>query len=263
MRIFYPFFQKIFRSSLIFTTLLIHLFSPGFGQGWNVGPGGNSQRNGLSPQYGPESNILLWSGGMNAVISQQAVSDGIYLSMPRISNLNDVLHGTLIVTHNLLTGEVLWTADLPVDFPSTDWRNRVSAIRNGVVFATRAGNNNLSYLYALDAATGDILWKSQALIDEGSTEGLVFTPDGDILVGGMYYITRINKEDGSTVWETERLSYDDGSGAVAANNKVYTTINISNHVSSRTPPVSIHASYPHMLQNVIHIPLDFRAFAGN
>jgi outer membrane protein assembly factor BamB len=204
--------------------------SPVFGQGWNVGPGGNSMRNGLSPQYGPESNTVLWINGLNAVISQQAVSDGIYVSMARIQNLNDVQHGTLIVTQDILTGEVLWRADLPVDFPNTDWRNRVSAIKDGIVYATRAGNNNDSYLYGLDAETGDILWKSEALIDEGSTEGLVFTPDGDVLAGSMFYLTRISSEDGSTVWQTTRLSYDGGSGAIVANNKAYTTINLVNNV---------------------------------
>ena len=215
---------------LTLVTLFLFVFTNVFSQGWNVGPGGNSQRNGLSPQYGPDSNELLWSGGMNAVISQQAVSDGVYLVMPRIANLNDVLHGTVIVAQNLLTGEELWNADLPVDFPATDWRNRVSAIRNGIVYATRAGNNNESYLYALDAGSGEILWKSEAVIDEGSTEGLVFTPAGDVLVGSMYYLTRISSLDGSTVWQTERLSYDDGAGAIVANGKVYTTVNLTNHV---------------------------------
>lgn len=218
------------RHLLMGIAILMLSFSMAFAQGWNVGPGGNSLRNGLSGQYGPTSNELLWNGGMNAVISQQAVSDGIWLSMPRINNLNDVLHGTLIVTYDLLTGNILWTADLPVDFPDTDWRNRVSAIKDGIVFATRAGNNNESYLYGLDAETGDILWKSEAVIDEGSTEGMVFTPDGDVVIGSMYYLTRISKDDGSTMWQTDRLSYDDGSGAIVVSNKVYTTINLVNNV---------------------------------
>ncbi len=230
MKIFTSSSPDLLRHLLLSIAVLTLSFTTAFAQGWNIGPGGNSLRNGLSSQYGPGSNEMLWNGGMNAIISQQAVSDGIYLSMPRINNLNDVLHGTLIVTHDMLSGEVLWTADLPVDFPSTDWRNRVSAIKDGIVYATRAGNNNESYLYGLDAETGDILWKSEAVIDEGSTEGMVFTPDGDVVVGSMYYLTKISKNDGSTMWQTDRLSYDDGSGAIVANNKVYTTINLINNV---------------------------------
>lgn len=201
-----------------------------FAQGWNVGPGGNSLRNGQSPQAGPPAPEVLWQGGLNSVLAQQSVTDGNYLAMARTHNIGDVINGTKIVMHHLQTGDTLWTAILPVDFPATDWRSRVSAIRNGQVYCTRAGNNNESFLYALDADTGDILWKSEDVVDEGSTEGLVFAPDGDLIVGSMYYMTRISRVDGSTVWQTDRLSYDDGGGAVVANGKVYSIVNLINYV---------------------------------
>jgi outer membrane protein assembly factor BamB len=201
-----------------------------YSQGWNVGPGGNSLRNSLSPQYGPPQPELLWSGSLTSVIAQQAVTDGIYLAMPRMHNINDVLHGTKIVVHNLLTGDTLWSKDLPVDFPSTDWRNRVSAIHNGVVYATRSGNTNFSYLYALDAENGEILWISEDLTDERTTEGLSFTPDGDLLVGNMYNILLINHLNGKTLWDTERLAYDGGSGLTIFNDRVYSIKNVVNTV---------------------------------
>ncbi|MCF8364922.1 MAG: FG-GAP-like repeat-containing protein, partial [Bacteroidales bacterium] len=138
--------------------------------------------------------------------------------------------GTKIVLHNLQTGDTLWTKNLPVDFPSTDWRNRVSAIQDGLVYCTRAGNNNESYLYALNVENGSIVWKSDNVIDEGSTEGLAFAPNGDPIVGSMWYITRFNKANGTTVWRTDRLSYDDGGGVVVANNKVYSIKNLINYV---------------------------------
>jgi len=215
----------------IFVALIVSLATlTGFSQGWNVGPGGNSQRNSLSPQYGPPQPELLWSGSLNSVIAQQAVTDGIYLAMPRMQNINDVLHGTKIVVHNLLTGDTLWTKDLPVDFPTTDWRNRVSAIHDGVVYATRAGNTNFSYLYALKAETGEILWKSEDLIDERTTEGLAFTPDGDLLVGNMNNMLRINHWTGHTTWNKERLAYDGGSSLAVFNDRVYSIIDIQNAV---------------------------------
>jgi outer membrane protein assembly factor BamB len=225
-----PTIQNTSIRSIIALIVLILVTLTGFSQGWNVGPGGNSQRSSLSPQYGPPEPELLWSGSLNSVIAQQAVTDGIYLAMPRMHNINDVLHGTKIVVHNLLTGDTLWTKDLPVDFPSTDWRNRVSAIHNGVVYATRAGNTNFSYLYALDAANGEILWKSEDLTDERTTEGLSFTPNGDLLLGNMYNILLINHLNGKTLWDTERLAYDGGSGLTIFNDRVYSIKNVVNSV---------------------------------
>jgi len=173
---------------------------------WRVGTGGNPGRNGFSSEIGPVALDTLWSGGLYAVISQQVVIEDSFAVMARIFNLNDVLHGTSIVCHNLYTGDTLWTADLPVDFPTTDWRNRISAIRDGKVYATRSGNTNASYLYALDVHDGSIIWQSDSLIDEASTEGVSFTADGDLIVGNFSNVMRINASDGSTMWRTTRYS---------------------------------------------------------
>jgi outer membrane protein assembly factor BamB len=132
---------------------------------WNSGTGGKPARHSLSTERGPLTPAILWEGGLAAVIAQPPVIEGSIVVMSRIQNLSDVLHGTMIVAHDLATGDTLWTRDLPVDFPSTDWRNRVSAIRDGRVYATRSGNDNYSFLYALDATTGTILWRSQDSIN--------------------------------------------------------------------------------------------------
>ncbi len=227
MKNLYTFTTKLFAGIFI---ALLFVSASTFSQGWNVGPGGNDFRNGLSPQIGPSEPAILWQGGLNSVLAQQSVCDGNFLAMARTHNIGDVINGTKIVVHNLQTGDTLWTAGLPVDFPSTDWRNRVSAIKDGLVYCTRAGNNNESYLYALDVIDGSVVWKSDNVIDEGSTEGLVFAPNGDPIVGSMLYITRFNKANGTTVWRTERLSYDDGGGVLVANNKVYSIINLINNV---------------------------------
>ncbi|MBN1340313.1 MAG: PQQ-binding-like beta-propeller repeat protein [Bacteroidales bacterium] len=172
--------------------------------GWNVGSGGKPSRHSQSSESGPEASVLLWQGGQPSVIAQQAVIDGDIVVMSRIFNLNDVLHGTVLVAHDLHTGDTLWTADLPVDFPSSDWRNRVSAIRGGVVYATRSGNTNYSFVYALDAGTGAVLWKSEETINESSTEGASFASDGDLIVGNFNSVMRIESTDGTTKWQTPR-----------------------------------------------------------
>lgn len=171
---------------------------------WQVGPGGKPSRNSLSSEIGPQTNALLWQNGYTSVIAQQAVIDGDIVAMSRIFNINNVLQGTKIVVQSLTTGDTLWTLVLPVDFPATDWRSRVSAFKDGIIYATRAGNTNYSYMYALDAADGSIVWKSEGLVNECSTEGASFAGNGDLIVGNFDNIIRINYLDGTTIWQTNR-----------------------------------------------------------
>lgn len=189
---------------------------------WNSGTGGKPSRNSLSTERGPLAPTILWEGGLPAVIAQPPVVEGNTLAISRIQNINDVLHGTLIVAHNLTTGDTLWTKDLPVDFPATDWRNRVSAIRDGKVYATRSGNDDYSFLYALDVSTGTILWRSQDSIGESSTESPSFAPNGDLIVGSFRDVTRINATNGTRVWRTSRVSpTSNGNEAAVFGNHVY------------------------------------------
>ena len=182
---------------------------------WNVATGGDPARYGCCSAMGPSDATLLWQGGASAVIGWAPVIDGDIAVVARCFDLPDVLHGTLIYAYDIHTGGELWSADLPVDFPATDWRNHVSAMRDSVVYASRAGNTNASYMYALDAADGSQLWKSDYLVDEASTEGVSFAPDGDLIVGCFNEILRIDASDGSTVWQTDRSSPTSNGSMVA------------------------------------------------
>lgn len=215
--------KKTFYTKLSIIIILTASSILTFAQGWNVNSGGNTFRNGLTSVFGPQEPVLRWQGSLNAVFSQQSVSDGDYIILSRTHNINDVLNGTKIVAHNLQTGDTMWTKILPVDFPATDWRSRVSAARDGVVYATRSGNTNASYLYALDIHTGNIIWNSEELVDESSTEGVNFTDDGDIIAGNFTNVMRINKEDGTTQWKTTRYApSSDGSQVAIYGNRGYT-----------------------------------------
>jgi len=205
-------FERHLLSLVVCLFVLSHLVAA---DDWTVGVGGKPSRHSLSSEYGPTGPNILWQGGLPAVIAQQAVIEGNIVVMPRIQTLGDVLHGTLIVAHNLQTGDTLWTVDLPVDFPSTDWRNRVSAMRDGKVYATRAGNTNASYVYALDTTDGSIIWRSDSLVDESSTEGISFAENGDLIVGNFTSIMRINAENGTTMWKTTRYSPTSGGSQAA------------------------------------------------
>jgi outer membrane protein assembly factor BamB len=211
---------NLLKSLILLTFTVSSLY--GLSDDWQTGPGGKPSRHGLSAEVGPQAADLLWQGSVSAVVAQQAVIDGDIVVMSRMFNINNVLSGTKIVAHNLITGDTLWTKGLPVDFPSTDWRSRVSAFKDGVVFATRAGNTNNSYMYALNALDGSILWKSEGLVDESSTEGSSYASNGDLIVGNFYNILRINHLDGTTVWQTARSCPTSGGGEVAVfENKGY------------------------------------------
>ncbi|MEZ5148644.1 MAG: PQQ-binding-like beta-propeller repeat protein [Bacteroidales bacterium] len=196
------FFQNIKTKLIVGLILLIPATL--LADNWPVGSGGKPTRHSLSSESGPEAADLLWQNGVSAVIAQQAVIEGNVVAMSRIFNLNNVLQGTKIVAQDLSTGDTLWTSILPVDFPDTDWRSRVSAMNNGAVYATRSGNTNYSYMYALDVADGSIIWKSEGLVNESSTESCAFASNGDLIVGNFDNIIRIDHTDGTTVWQTDR-----------------------------------------------------------
>lgn len=199
----FPYNQILLKKSFVTILFLLSTFLS-FADDWQTGPGGKPSRHGLSSEIGPQAADLLWQGSLSAVVAQQAVIDGNIVVMSRMFNINNVLTGTKIVAHDLMTGDTLWSKGLPVDFPSTDWRSRVSAFKDGVVYATRSGNTNYSYMYALDAADGSIIWKSEGLVNESSTEGASFAANGDLIVGNFESIIRIKALDGTTVWETNR-----------------------------------------------------------
>jgi len=198
-------FTKVIRH-LSFLMILVLYTAPIKAQGWNVGSGGNSSRNCLSVvANGPTEADILWQKQVDAILSQQTVIDGEIVVTCPIIDINNVLHGTLIVARDLSTGDTLWTKDLPVDFPNTDWRNRVSSFKNGVIYASRAGNTNFSYLYALDASEGSVLWKSDALLDEYGSESCSFTDDGNLIAGNLFDILCIDATSGETIWQTPRV----------------------------------------------------------
>jgi outer membrane protein assembly factor BamB len=215
--------NKALRYFILLLMLVSNLFLSA--QNWNVSTGGNPQRNGLSDQFGPIDETLLWSGGLTSVIAQAPVSDSIYLAAVRIHNLGDHAQGSKIVMMDIRNGDTLWTKNLPMDFPATDWYNKISAIKDGVLYASRAGNSNQSYIYALDASNGSIIWRSESLTDESSSEGLNFLSNGDLIVGNTQSVLRINKSDGSTVWETSRLAYQNGAELAIYNSKIYGIVN--------------------------------------
>ncbi len=186
---------------------------------WPVGPGGNPARDCLSSGVGPNAAEILWNGVSVSDIleTQPVISDGVVFT-GRIINFT-IPTGSRIVAQDLETGAELWSLQLPYDDRADDpdfegeWRGRVSAARDGRVYATRSGNTRSAPMYALDGLTGDVVWISEDLVTAGSTEGNVFAPNGDLIVGSQVAgannqipgnVLRIDHETGDTVWKTNR-----------------------------------------------------------
>lgn len=195
------------RILLALTVLCLGIGVPVVAQ-WHVRSGGNSLHNGYLNVVGPSSPQLRWQRSMPGIFGQPVFVDGNVV-------VTTWLQGTgptagIIVAMRLQTGDTLWTRSLPTDFAS-DWSAYACAMRDGRVYATRSGNSNASYLYALDTANGNILWRSQDLINIYVTEGPVFAPGGDLVVGSSS-VLRINAANGSRVFQAPRGGGISGGG---------------------------------------------------
>ncbi len=167
--------------------------------------GGNAGRNGLSTETGPSEAELLWSSSRPSLIAWLPVTEGERVVTVRQADWPyNQPHDAYVVAHDITTGEELWATEIP--YESGDWIPWVGGVKNGIVYASRAGNGASvsAPLYALDAADGSTLWVSDDVIDAGAYDGMVFAPNGDPVIGSFQDIWRISAADGSTLWHASR-----------------------------------------------------------
>ncbi len=175
--------------------------------------GGNASRNGQSSQIGPAAPTILWSGGRFSNVGWLPIIEGNRLFTVRLTSFPGCGAGAgPVVASDLETGAELWVTDLPC-VGGGDWFPWVGGVKNGRVFASRAGSDGTPFgkLYALDAVTGSILWQSIEDVDAGAYDGIVFAPNGDPIVGGFQDLWRINALNGATVWNSSRVCSVSGS----------------------------------------------------
>jgi hypothetical protein len=174
-------------------------------QGW-ANSGGNAGRNGLTDALGPDAADVLWTGGRPSSIAWQPVIEGATVYLVRQTGFPPEPDSdeSPVVAMDLDTGAELWVADIP--FENGDWTTWIVGARGGLVFACRGGNGSTSSapVYALDGATGDVVWISEDEVSAGAYDGVVFAPDGDLLIGDFRTVTRIDFDTGATVWRAAR-----------------------------------------------------------
>jgi subtilisin family serine protease len=189
---------------------------------WGVCLGGNSMRNGLSSQKGPSSPQLAWSAGasyINVGLVHSAIEGNVVVTTPLLDD------GDGIFAYSLNTGAFLWKRILPVDSVNfNSVRSLVAGICNGIVYAARKAPHTAAdgwgsaYLYALNATTGEILWRSsETFFSANDWQCMTFAPNGDPIIWGFGFGTvRISARDGSTVWRNPAFS-----GSVVVGDRVY------------------------------------------
>ncbi len=192
-------------------------------QDW-TNAGGNAGRNGRTGEVGPDAADVLWTGGRSSIIAWQPVTLGRRAFMVRQTGFPPEPNSdeSPVVAMDLDTGAELWFVHVPAR--PADWTTWVLGARDGRVYVSRSGNGSSVYapVYALDAADGSVVWVSDVETGAGAYDGVVFAPDGDLIVADFRKIYRISALDGSTVWTADRLCSVSGNcGPSATQTAVY------------------------------------------
>ena len=192
--------------------------------------GGNAQRNGLTSVTGPNDAVTLWTNATDfSVIAWHPfiLGDRVFTvreaGFPQDGgNANDA-----IVAYDLDSGVELWRTTLPFNGDtSQQWIAWIGGVNSGHVYASRSANDKFQPIYALDVTDGSIVWISDVSTEAWAHDGVVFAPDGDLIVGDFGFVHRIDAADGHTVWSTARNCSVSGNcgGAVAVSAAGYVYI---------------------------------------
>jgi len=207
------------RASLLFALCLVASPPLATAQGWS-NYGGNDARNGRTPALGPQTATLAWENADDfSIISWHPFIEGNRVFTVREAGFptDGGAANDAIVAYDLASGSELWRVTLPFGGDtSTEWIAWIGAVKDGRVYASRSSNLQPQPLIALDAATGATLWTSQLAFETWAHDGLVFAPDGDVIIGDRLSITRLESTDGSTVWQSIRTCPVSGNCGAAA-----------------------------------------------
>ena len=190
-------------------------------QDWS-NSGGNAARNGLSDALGPvSSGDLRWTVNSGAVIAWAPVTmaDRVFAVRETGFPTNGGAANDAVVCWDLVTGAERWRMTLPFSGnTSQDWIAWIAGCRDGAVYASRSGNGASvsQVMYALEATTGAVRWRSQDRTTAGAYDGVVFAPNGDLIVADFRNVTRIRATDGTTAWRVARLASVSGNCGAAA-----------------------------------------------
>lgn len=130
-----------------------------------------------------------------------------------------------IVVRDLASGAEIWRRTLPPVNAQVPNLHAVAGIRDGVVYAARSFAVGQSWVegpvYALDAATGAILWESVETLALNPEAAGGFTADGHIVVSSLRKMLCLDVGTGALRWSSDgTLSDGQGSGVTVARDVV-------------------------------------------
>lgn len=203
-----------------FAAIMLALAIPASGQNWS-NLGGNSHRNGLANVSGPTAAELIWSGTTDySIISWTPfIWEGMVFTV-RQSGFpqNGGAANDAIIARDLYTGQELWRHTLAFGGNTGEqWIAWIGGVDDGRLYASRSATDRLQPITALDVFDGSVIWTSEASTRASGYDGVVFAPNGDLIVGDHQFVYRIRAVDGTSEWTRQRSCQVSGScgGAVA------------------------------------------------
>jgi outer membrane protein assembly factor BamB len=210
---------------LLFFLISYNLYSQSGNQAisgdWNNG-GGNPSKNGLSSMPGTAGDSVRWSASNDGFIGFPVYIEGNKLVTMKFNAMTNAP----IVCYDLYTGQLLWTKDVT----GLAGRSLPLGIRNGKVYAMRLTESLRDTLFALNANTGETIWRANVTTDTYVTASASFASNGDLLVEGYFRMYRINHLNGQLIWETNIVPLVMGASEISVyENTGYFWENIGNN----------------------------------
>ncbi len=205
--------------TLLHLVLAAALCGPALASEWN-NYGGNAARNGQSDGIGPVALDLAWQNKNDySIISWAPFLHGGRVFTIREAGfpVNGGAANDALVALDLASGAEDWRLTLPFGGNTgTEWIAWIAGARDGQVYASRSSNGKPQPLHAYDAASGGYLWTSAIATEAWAHDGVVFAPDGDLIVGDHKVVARIDRLTGGTAWSTPRTGSVSGNCGAAA-----------------------------------------------
>jgi outer membrane protein assembly factor BamB len=198
--------MKIMLAIFLFLAASVQIRVCGQSTDWNNG-GGNPSRNGLSSLNGPSKDSILWEGTSPGLFGMPVYMEANRLATMRFLSMNNAP----IVCHDMLTGDLLWTAEIT----GLEGRSLPVGFRDGTVYAVRYTESLHDTLYALSVSDGSKIWTADVTVAPYITASASFADNGDLLIEGYFKMYRIDHETGHMIWETDIVPFTLGEGQIS------------------------------------------------